>query len=314
MSERSRVLALLDELHATESAGAAAMTRWLAVAVDPTLRGGLRVIAARDAAHGALALERLHALGAAPERQPSVARAELLRLVEAPDVPDGTKLRAMVERLPSDRSDRVREAAADIVEDLETRALVETMGDDDRASLAWLRAMGEGATPGPADAYDGDVAIAGLSALAQAEAASAAVFEAWHDACGSGGLRGGLRTIAAREAAHASLLAARLAELTGTIAESGALPGVTGVAARWASPAWSDAEKLGALLARQSSPAAVAAPVVRIASVADAETRAMLLLVAEGEHATIAWLRAYQRAVPPEGRVVAPAVAPLRRA
>jgi hypothetical protein len=313
MSERSRVLALLDELHATESAGAAAMTRWLDVAVDPTLRGGLRVIAARDAAHGALALERLRALGAVPERQPSVARAELLRLVEAPDVPDGTKLRAMVERLPSDRSGRVREAAADIVEDLETRALVETMGDDDRASLAWLRAMGEGAAPGPADAYDGDVAIAGLSALAQAEAASAIVFEAWRDACGSGGLRGGLRTIAAREAAHASLLAARLAELTGTIAER-ALPGVTGVAARWASPAWSDAEKLGALLARQSSPAAVAAPVVRIASAADAETRAMLLLVAEGEHATIAWLRAYQRAVPPEGRVVAPAAAPLRRA
>jgi hypothetical protein len=313
MSERSQVLALLDELHATESAGAAAMTRWLEVAVDPTLRGGLRVIAGRDGAHGILAYERLRALGGTPERTPSPARAELLRLVEAPDVPDATKLHAMVARLPSDRGDRVHEAAVRIVEDLETRALVETMCDDDRVSLAWLRAMGEGRGPAaPVAATDPDVTTRGLVAFAAAEAASALVFESWCGACSSAGLRGGLRTIAAREATHARLLAARVAELDVAAAGAGSLPDAAAVAARWASSDWSDAQKLDALLARQGSPEAVAAPVVRLARAADDETRAMLLLVADGEQATIAWLRAYRRAEP--SQAASAPVLPMRRA
>lgn len=316
MSERSRVLALLDELHATESAGAAAMTRWSAMAADPTLRGGLRVIAARDAAHGALALARLRALGGVPERAPSPARTELLRLVEAPGATDAAKLRALVARLPADRGDRVQEATAGIVEDLETRALIETMSDDDRVSLAWLRAVGEGGpAPAPVGAVDPVAAARGLAAVAAAEAASARVFEAWCDACAGAGLRGGLRTIAAREGTHARLLAARLAELEAPGGEPETPADAAAVAARWASVEWSDAQKLDALLARHGSPEAVAAPLVRIAHLADAETRAMLLLVADGERATVAWLRAYQRAVSQRAPDEASAsVLPLRRA
>lgn len=314
MSERSQVLALLDELHAAESAGAAAMARWLEVARDPTLRGGLRTIAARDRAHGTLALERLRALGGTAERVPSEARSALLRLVEAPDVPDEAKLRAVVARLPSDRTDRVQEAAGRIVQDLETRALVETMGDEDRASLAWLHAMSEGTGEAAASRdVDPDATVGGLAAFATAEATSAMVFHAWGAACESPGLRGGLRTIAVREATHTSLLQARLAELQPAAATPEPLAGAAAVAARWAAPEWSDVQKLDALLAHRPSPAAVAATVLRLAAVADAETRAMLLLIADGEQATMAWLGAYRRAVPsPAPRGVEPAVIPLR--
>src|SRR5262249_42498283 len=52
-----------------------------------------------------------------------------------------------------------------------------------------------------------------LDALRAAEAAGAEVLAAWIGVCELDGLRGGLRAIAEREAAHAELLAERLAEL-----------------------------------------------------------------------------------------------------
>lgn len=281
MSERSQVLALLDELHATESAGAAAMERWLDVAVDPTLRGGLRVIAARDAAHGALALDRLRALGGAPERRPTPAMLELLRLVESPDVSDAAKLRAMAARLPSDQGDRIRVSATGISEDLETRALVETMSDDDRVSLAWLRAMVERVRPasdGVETASGAGPTGAALASFAAAEAASARVFEAWCDVCESPGLRGGLRTIATREATHARLLAARAGEL-GTPTD-GAVRDVERALARWGSSQWPDGRKLDALLAHRAASEAAGDPVLAMTRTADAETRTMVRLVA----------------------------------
>jgi hypothetical protein len=299
MSEPSGVLALLDELHAAEDAGAAAMARWIEVAADPALRGGLRVIAARDRAHDTLACDRLRALGGAPAASPRPGLVELLRLIESADVPDEVKLRAMAARLPADHGDRVRASATRIAQDLETRALVETMGDDDRVSLAWLRAMAERGSPAPpAGAADPDAAARGLAALALAEAASASVFEAWRAACSSAGLRGGLRTIAARESTHATLLTARLRALGAAGADHGAAPDVAAAIARWGDRAWSDEAKLDALLARYATPESAAAPAAAIARVADTETRAMLQLMADGEQATMAWLRAYRRAEP----------------
>jgi hypothetical protein len=265
MSEPSGVLALLDELHAAEDAGAAAMARWIEVAADPALRGGLRVIAARDRAHDTLACDRLRALGGAPAASPRPGLVELLRLIESADVPDEVK----------------------------------TMGDDDRVSLACLRAMAERGSPAPpAGAADPDAAARGLAALALAEAASASVFEAWRAACSSAGLRGGLRTIAARESTHATLLTARLRALGAAGADHGAAPDVAAAIARWGDRAWSDEAKLDALLARYATPESAAAPAAAIARVADTETRAMLQLMADGEQATMAWLRAYRRAEP----------------
>src|SRR5207302_254456 len=64
--ERARVIGLLDAFQAAERAGAEAVGRWIAACSDPRLRGGLRVIRARDARHAALAEARLRALGGEP--------------------------------------------------------------------------------------------------------------------------------------------------------------------------------------------------------------------------------------------------------
>src|SRR5207249_11995572 len=57
------VLRFLDSLRAAEAAGAAVVDAWVAVCPLPSLRGGLRTIAEREAGHAALLEERLRELG-----------------------------------------------------------------------------------------------------------------------------------------------------------------------------------------------------------------------------------------------------------
>ena len=134
-----------------------------------------------------------------------------------------------------------------------------------------------------------------LDDLRAAEAAAAEVLAAWVGVCGLEGLRGGLRAIAEREAAHAELLEERLRELgvpcTAEVAESVRAAAL----ARFGSSAVPDEEKLGLLLARYPDDAVATGPITGVLEHLDddLETRELLRLVAEGESATIAWLRAY---------------------
>src|SRR5439155_1092686 len=83
-----------------------------------------------------------------------------------------------------------------------------------------------------------------LASLRAAEAAGAAVVDAWVAVCPLPSLRGGLRTIAEREAGHAALLEERLRELGGTC--DAVVPDAMRGAAvgRFGSPAVADEEKL----------------------------------------------------------------------
>lgn len=134
-----------------------------------------------------------------------------------------------------------------------------------------------------------------LDALRAAEAAGAAVVDAWVAVCPLPSLRGGLRTIAEREAGHAALLEERLRELGGTC--DAAVPDAMRAAAvaRFGSSEVPDEEKLGLVLARYPEEGTVRRPIAHVLELLDPdlETRELLRLVAEGEGATVAWLRAY---------------------
>jgi len=134
-----------------------------------------------------------------------------------------------------------------------------------------------------------------LDALRAAEAAGAAVVDAWVAVCPLPSLRGGLRTIAEREAGHAALLEERLRELGGTC--DAAVPDAMRAAAvaRFGSSEVPDEEKLGLVLARYPEEGSVRRPIAHVLELLDPdlETRELLRLVAEGEGATVAWLRAY---------------------
>jgi len=141
--ERARLIGFLDAFQAAERAGAEAVGRWIAACGDPRLRGGLRVIRARDARHAALAEARLRALGGVPAARPSRELAALCGVVADPGVSDRSKLAMLVGRLPGPDDAPLGALVEDADGDAETQALLATIVDDERASLRWLRGMRE---------------------------------------------------------------------------------------------------------------------------------------------------------------------------
>jgi hypothetical protein len=135
-----------------------------------------------------------------------------------------------------------------------------------------------------------------LDALRAAESAGAEVVAAWIAVCALEGLRGGLRTIGAREDAHAELLAGRLKQLGAPCAASVPDDVRDAAMARFGSATVSDEEKLALVLARYPDDAAAARPIADVLPLLDddPETRELLRLMAEGERATVAWLRSYR--------------------
>jgi hypothetical protein len=107
--------------------------------------------------------------------------------------------------------------------------------------------------------------------------------------------RGGLRAIAQREAVHAELLEERLRELGARCTAAVSEPVLDAALARYGSAAVSDEEKLVHFLARHPDDSAATGPIGDLIDALDddPETRELLRLVADGERATLAWLRAY---------------------
>jgi hypothetical protein len=134
-----------------------------------------------------------------------------------------------------------------------------------------------------------------LDDLRAAESAAAEVLAAWIAVCRLEGLRGGLRAIAEREAAHAELIAERLREIGAPCAAAVAEAVRAAALARFGSGAVSDEEKIAHLLARYPDDESATRPLRAVLDRLDhdLETREILRLVADGEAATIAWLRAY---------------------
>ena len=140
-SEPARVIGLLDAFQAAEWAGAEAIGRWIVACADVRLRGGLRVIRARDRRHAALAEARLRSLGGVPGARPSRDLAALCGVVGDPGGSDRSKLALLLGRLPAGEDARLGELVRGAQGDAETQALLETIVDDERASLRWLRRM-----------------------------------------------------------------------------------------------------------------------------------------------------------------------------
>ncbi|MFN8545407.1 MAG: ferritin-like domain-containing protein [Candidatus Binatia bacterium] len=296
-SEPARVIALLDELQAAERAGAEALGKWVTCCREPALRGGLRVVYARDAAHAALAESRLRTLGGTPGARVGRTLASLCGMLSAPEVSDRSKLAILLARFPEQVYDPFAELTRQIAADDETRALLETIGDDERASLRWLRETSDQppSEQVPDLLHERTVAIACLDGLHAAAVAAAEVFAAWIGSCLHPGLRGGLRTVAAREQVHAQLAAQRLRELGGAPGATIAAELRAAAVVRYGAADVTDDEKIALVLGRFPDESAVSAVfgVLPARLHDDRETRELLRLIAAGEMDTVGWLRAY---------------------
>jgi len=140
---RAEVIGLLDAFQAAERAGADAVGRWIAACADPRLRGGLRVIQSRDRRHAALAVARLRALGGQPVAHVGRDLSALCGVVSDPGISDRSKIALLLSRFPPLRDAPLEDLVRRVEGDAETHALLETIGDDERASLGWLRRMSE---------------------------------------------------------------------------------------------------------------------------------------------------------------------------
>lgn len=142
-SERELLIRFLDDFRAAESFGATVLGLWADVATHPVVRGGLRTICAREARHGELLAERLQELGGEcrAELDRDLREAARARLAST-SVSDGEKLAEMVARY-SDVDVAVqpmRDVLYQIEDDLETKALLQTILEEEIATLRWLKA------------------------------------------------------------------------------------------------------------------------------------------------------------------------------
>lgn len=140
-NERQLVARFLDDLRAAETFGAEVVALWVDVAHDPEVRGGLRAICARERSHGEMLARRLEELGGtcAAELSAGLKQAASARLA-AVAIPDLEKLRDFVARYPDMTAavKPIRDVIVQIEVDLETRALLGAIADDEIATQRWM--------------------------------------------------------------------------------------------------------------------------------------------------------------------------------
>lgn len=138
-----RVVRFLDDLRAAEAASADVLKAWIAVCTHDELRGGLRVIAEREAGHAELLAGRLRELGGpctATLAEPVLAAA--LERFGSLAVADEEKLAQVLARYPDDSA--VNRPITHLVEELEhdpeTQELLRLIAEGEGSTFAWLRA------------------------------------------------------------------------------------------------------------------------------------------------------------------------------
>jgi hypothetical protein len=145
-TERAMLLRFLDDFRAAETFGSVVLSSWLDVARDRELRGGLRVVCEREAMHGRLLGARLAEIGGRAEKSlPEASREAARARFGARDVSDADKIREIVRRLTDVDSAvaPIREVMDQIEEDRETRNLLQSILEDEAATVRWFHATAE---------------------------------------------------------------------------------------------------------------------------------------------------------------------------
>lgn len=134
---------LLDRYRSIEDWNARYLARWIAVTADPGLRGGLRSVLRREVAHAEELAIRLRELGGEPRAEiPAAQYEQSMAFYGSAEVDDGAKLGSLVEifREPEQLLGFVTDAVRDRRTDEQTRELLRTILDDERATIDWVRA------------------------------------------------------------------------------------------------------------------------------------------------------------------------------
>ena len=151
-------------------------------------------------------------------------------------------------------------------------------------------ASGDGSTV-PALRPPGQVIVAVLDGYRAAEESGAETLRRWAELCSDAALAGGLRTIAAREALHAELLAQRVREL-GSEPKAAVPSWLLDYNAALTDPRASDADRLQTIVTQFPDIETALAPLEKTIESLEEDplTREMLRTIGQDERASLEWL------------------------
>jgi bacterioferritin (cytochrome b1) len=139
-SELAMILVLLDEYRCVEDFAAQYLTAWRGVVRDPRVRGGLRTICGRERAHADALAARLRELGGEPRCEMPAERLPDVAFYASPEHSDAAKMERTAQRLspPEKVIGPIMAAIEQIHHDTDSRELLLTILDDERASIRWV--------------------------------------------------------------------------------------------------------------------------------------------------------------------------------
>lgn len=154
-TERDRIVHLLQMYRSTESFNAHYLPLWADASPDEGMKGGLRIVQAREGVHARLMRERLRELGETSFVEVSEERrARDVPFFASPERSDIEKLEVLVHLFADidDFFEPVNSLISDIKEDLQTREMLRTIIDDEYATVKWFgqmyESLGARAAPG----------------------------------------------------------------------------------------------------------------------------------------------------------------------
>ena len=139
-NERTMLLYLLDEYRCIEGFAARYLGAWKAVSQEACVTGGLRTVCGREQLHADLLEARLRELGGTPQYEVPAERLGDLEYYASTDYSDAEKLGKIAARLqdPDKVLQFLTDAIAQIEDDPDTRELLVTIRDDERATIKWV--------------------------------------------------------------------------------------------------------------------------------------------------------------------------------
>jgi hypothetical protein len=143
-SEREKIMHLLDQYSCTEGFVAEYLPRWIEVSANEAVKGGLRTVQSREAAHARLMKARLQELGGTRQYTiPAERREKEIPFFASPEKKDVEKLQALANLFgdPDEFLKPVTDLIGEIQEDQQSKELLRTIIDDERASIGWLTGM-----------------------------------------------------------------------------------------------------------------------------------------------------------------------------
>ena len=143
-NEREKIMHLLDEYSCTEGFVAEYLPRWIAVSPHQGVKGGLRTVQVREASHARLLKARLQELGGARQYAlPAERREKEIPFYASTERTDVEKLHALATLFgdPDEFLQPVTDLIVEIREDQQSKELLRTIIDDERASITWLVEM-----------------------------------------------------------------------------------------------------------------------------------------------------------------------------